>query len=174
MTYKEALTAAMDALAADPMNRFVGYGMKRGRAMGTIPEAHAGQIIETTLAENHMASFAIGLSLMGRLPLVYFERADFVLHAADAIVNHLDKMKQLSRGEFAPAVILRVTVGNSQKPLFTGVTHTRDYTEAFRAMVSFPVVRLIKAEDILAEYTAARVNQRHGVSTMLVEYKDFA
>jgi transketolase C-terminal domain/subunit len=172
MTYRSELTAAMTALAQDTQNRFVGYGLTRGRAMGTIPAEAAPQIIETTLAENHMVGFATGLSLMGRLPVVYFERADFLLHAADAIVNHLDKIAQLSRGRFTPAVIIRVTVGNSLKPLFTGITHTRDYARSFGSMVGFPVQVLFNAADIAPRYAAARKRQLAGVSTMLVEYKD--
>jgi len=172
MTYKAAITSAMTALSTDPRTRFVGYGMKRGRSMGTLSGVPEEQIIETTLAENQMTGFATGLSIMGRLPLVYFERADFLMHACDAIVNHLDKLSEISLGQFRPAVILRVTVGNTTKPLFTGITHTRDHAHAFRAMVSFPVVVLMRTADILPRYAHARKRQLEGVSTMMIEYKD--
>lgn len=172
MTYKESLTAAMDSLAADPACCFVGYGITRGRAMGTLANVSAAQLIECPVAENLMVGLAIGLALAGRKPVVYFERADFLLNAADAIVNHLDKMAMMSRGEFKPAVILRVTVGNRQKPLFTGETHTQDFSDAFRAMAYMPVFKLLCAEDILHVYEGAKQSQAWGQSVMITEYKD--
>jgi len=172
MTYKDQLTAAMTALAADEGARFVGYGLKHGRAGGTFAGVREDQITETPVAENLMTGIAIGQSLAGLLPLVYFERFDFVLNAADAIVNHLGAAAQISRGEFRPAVILRVVVGNRRKPLFTGQTHTQDFSRAFESMLPFHVVRLIEGSDIRGQYIRARNTQLLHCSTMLIEYKD--
>jgi pyruvate/2-oxoglutarate/acetoin dehydrogenase E1 component len=119
-----------------------------------------------------MAGVAIGLALQGRKPVVYFERFDFVLNALDAIVNHLDKVGKISRGEFSPAAILRITVGNTQKPLFTGPTHTQDFTLALRAMVTFPVFALLHADQIASTYALAAQAQDNGTPCALVEYKD--
>lgn len=172
MTYKDALREAMRNLAVEPRTRFIGYGLKNGRAAGSLANASETQIIETPVAENLMTGIAIGQSLGGNLPLVYFERFDFVLNAADAIVNHLSAAEHISRGVFKPAVILRVVVGNRAKPLFTGKTHTQDFSAAFAGMVDFPVVALTEPSEILAEYPSARERQHNGISTMLVEYKD--
>src|SRR5438477_13169810 len=130
MTYKEALTAAMDELARDPMIRFIGYGVSIGKAMGTLKNVPDSQLIEMPVAENLMVGFAIGLALKGLKPVVFIERFDFILNALDAVVNHLDKIGDISRGEFRPTIILRVVVGNRQKPLFTGETHTQDFSVA--------------------------------------------
>lgn len=162
----------MASLARDPARIFVGYGLQRGRAMGTLRDVPADQIIETTVAENLMAGLAIGLSLAGRKPVVYFERADFLLNALDAIVNHLNAARDLSRGEFSPAVILRVTVGNREKQLFTGPVHTQDFSDALDAMVSFPVVRIRSAEKVASYYAQAAEFQGRGISSALFEYKD--
>jgi pyruvate/2-oxoglutarate/acetoin dehydrogenase E1 component len=172
MTYKFALSAAMTSLACDPRTRFVGYGLRKGRAMGTLASVPDGQIVETPVAENLMMGVAIGISLRGLLPVVYFERADFLLNAMDAIVNHLDKAATLSRGEFAPAVILRITVGNKEKPLFTGPPHVQDFSSALRQMVDFSVHQLRTAEDVGYGYSAATAAQALGQSTALFEYKD--
>jgi len=172
MTYKQQLTEAMTALAADGRRRFIGYGLKHGRAGGTLAGAKPEQIIETPVAENLMAGIAIGQSLAGLLPVLYFERFDFVLNAADAIVNHLDAAEKISRGQFKPAVIIRVVVGNRTKPLFTGHTHTQNFSDAFRAMVGFPVIELTPHKSPASIYSAAAMAQQGGVSTMLVEFKD--
>jgi pyruvate/2-oxoglutarate/acetoin dehydrogenase E1 component len=172
MNYKQSLTAAMTSLAADPARLFIGYGLTHGRAAGTLAGVPGSQLLETPVAENLMVGLAIGAALRGRKPVVYFERADFVLNAMDAIVNHLDKLATISRGEFTPGVILRITVGNTEKPLFTGATHTQDITAALRCLVSFPVHPLMQTDDISWAYAQATERQALGHSTALVEYKD--
>lgn len=170
-SYKDALTGAMDILGADPLVRFIGYGVTIGKAMGTLKNVDPHQLIEMPVAENLMVAFAIGLSLKGLKPVVFIERFDFILNALDAIVNHLDKIKDISHGEFAPSVILRIVVGNRQKPLFTGKTHTQDFSVALRHLVSFPVHQLVEANEIVGRY--AEAYSSFGTrSTALVEYKD--
>ena len=171
MTYKESMTAAMTALGDDARTRFIGYGVTKGKAGGTLAGVTSAQLIETPVAENLMAGIAIGLSLAGKLPVVYFERFDFVLNAADAIVNHLDKMATMSNGEFKPAVILRCVVGNTRKPLFTGETHVQDFTDAFACMVKMPVMTCHHAAHVESIYAQAREAQLCGGSTIIVEYK---
>jgi len=169
-TYKDNLTAAMTAMGTDPRSRFIGYGVREpSRGGGTFAGVAKEQCVETPVAENLMVGLAIGMALTGLKPLVYIERADFMLNALDAIVNHLDAMKRISRGEFEPAVILRIVVGNSQKPLYTGPTHTRDFAHALSCMVSFPVVSITKEESIAEHYAKAFSSHQ---STALFEFKD--
>jgi pyruvate/2-oxoglutarate/acetoin dehydrogenase E1 component len=172
LSYKEELTAAMESLAADPLVRFVGYGVRiGGRAQGTLKNVADSQLIEMPVAENLMIGFSIGLALKGLKPVVFIERFDFILNALDAIVNHLDKIETISRGEFKPTMILRIVVGNKSKPLFTGETHTQDFTAALNALVSFPLVTLPSAPYINLAYRVAHESlDRH--STAIIEYKD--
>jgi len=172
MSYKKELTAAMTELAADPRSRFVGYGLTHGRAGGTLAAATPQQITETPVAENLMTGVAVGQSLAGLLPLVYFERFDFILNAADCIVNHLAAAEKISRGQYKPAVILRAVVGNRTKPLFTGHTHTQDFTRAFQRLVTFPVLQILAPASVVGVYRAARDAQLRGTSSLIVEFKD--
>lgn len=169
---KAELTAAMTELAKDPKVRFVGYGLKRNGASGTLAGVPPEQIVETTVAENLMVGVAIGLSLKGYKPVVFFERFDFILNALDAIVNHADKLHELSGGQFRPAIIYRVVVGNSRKPRFTGPTHTQDFTYAMRQLVEFPILRILSATDVQSFYRVAVDMQNLRESVMLVESKD--
>ena len=172
MSYKQQLTFAMEELAKDPLVRFVGYGVKiGGRAMGTLKNVPDSQLIEMPVAESLMVSFAIGLSLKGLKPVVFIERFDFILNAMDAIVNHLDKIGDISHGEFKPTMILRIVVGNRDKPLFTGKTHTQDFTFALDHLVTFPVIQLDQASFIKSAYKRAH-EDLCGCSTAIVEYKD--
>lgn len=118
-----------------------------------------------------MAGMAIGLSLAGYKPLVYFERFDFVINALDAIVNHLVHFKAVSNGQFAPTVLFRVVVGNCNVPLLTGPTHTGNYIEALQNMVNFPVLDMPYAENV-SVYWEQALRDLGKQSCMLVEYKD--
>ncbi len=170
--YKNELIKSMDFLSSDPLVSFIGYGVGYGaKGMGTLVNVSSNQLIETSVSENLMMGLGIGLSLTGRKPVVFFERFDFVLNAADAIVNHLDKIKSISRSEYNPTAIIRVVVGGRETPPFTGETHIQDYSDAFSRMLSFPVIQLTNENMVFNEYKSAYNNlDKH--STMLVEYKD--
>lgn len=173
MNYKDELIKALNQFGAEPDTVCIGYntgaGSKGGGMFAGIP---TDRLIETPLAENLMAGMAVGLSLRGKIPLVYFERADFLTNAFDAIVNHLDKIGSLSDGLHQPACLLRIVVGNKRNPLYTGITHTQDFSDALREMVAFPVVQLHEAAAIAKAYHDALCRARKGISTALVEYKD--
>lgn len=172
MTYKDRISAAMTELSKEPRVCFVGYNTKYGRAGGTLKEVPEDQLFEMPLAENLMAGAAIGMSLDGRIPVIWFERMDFLLCGLDAIVNHLDKLGTLSGGIHKPACILRICVGNRKVPLFTGPTHCQNFTEALRAMVSFPVVEVKQASLFASQYQIAMEFAKAGRSSAIIEFKD--
>jgi len=146
----------MQELATDPRTVFLGYNVLYGsRAYGTLTGVPKEMCLETPVAENLMAGLAMGLALTGSRPVLFYERHDFVLNALDAIVNHLDKLEELSRGQFKAPVIIRATVGGTM-PLHPGPQHIQDFTEAFRAMLKFPVLDLRSAAEVTAAYQQAR------------------
>jgi hypothetical protein len=83
-------------------------------------------------------------------------------------VNHADKMNAISRGEYSPKAIFRVNVGGKARPLYSGPTHTQDFTAAVRAMVSFPVLTVDRWQDVAETYRCA---DNVGLA-MVVEYRD--
>lgn len=172
MKYADHLKLAMTSLADDPKTCVVGYNVRYSKAGGTLHSFPEERLFEMPLAENLMAGACIGLSLEGWLPICFFERADFTLCACDALVNHLDKMRELSRGIHNPAVIIRVAVGNKTVPLFTGITHTQNFAKAFREMVYFPVRELRLKTEIEPAYEEALRDAKRGISTMLFEMRD--
>jgi pyruvate/2-oxoglutarate/acetoin dehydrogenase E1 component len=173
MTYKEAATQSMLEFAADPKARFVGYGLLDGKGgngtMKTIPNE---KIVETTVCEGLMAGIAQGLAMQGFKPMVLIERADFIWRAMDAIALHLDQCEDISRGEFKPGVIIRVVIGNKEKPLFTGPTHTGDPYDALRDILKMLVFRTSGPDGIKFWYSVAMERQERGESTMIFELKD--
>lgn len=172
--YKDHLSLSMAELGLDDRVLFVGYGLSfDNAAAGTLSGVPKEKRIEMPLAENLMASAAIGMAMAGFIPVIFIERFDFILNASDAIVNHLDKIAAMSGGEFSPCAIIRVVVGGKEKPLFTGPTHTQDFSMAFRRMVSFEIIRLCESSVIQESYRHALRQAGSGISSvMLVEYKD--
>jgi pyruvate/2-oxoglutarate/acetoin dehydrogenase E1 component len=164
MKYKDAIKTAMESLAKNPKTIFLGYNVKYGNEI--LKDIAKPQLFETPVAENLMVALAIGMSLEGYLPVVYFERFDFILNALDAIVNHLEKIKDISHNEFDPQVIIRAVVGNKNAPLFTGATHTQDFTEALSLLTKIPVIKLpYDSKKIIEIYETSR-------SCIIVEEKD--
>ena len=173
MTYKDHIKVACYRAAKDHRVVFIGYNVRfGGKGGGAYYGINEAQLIETPLAENLMAGIAIGMSLDGYRPVLYFERCDFILIALDAIVNHLDKMAKLSGGKFNPCAIIRVVIGNTDKPLYTGLTHTQNFHKALAKLVSFPVVRLTSNFRVVPAWEAAYDRLMGGESTLLIEYKD--
>lgn len=171
-TYREELVKAMTTLGQHPKTCVVGYNTKFGLAGGTLSGFPEDRLFEMPLAENLMAGAAVGLSLEGWLPVVWVERMDFTLPMADALVNHLGRIAELSEGIHRPAAVIRVAVGNSKAPLFTGITHTQNFSQAFREMKAFDVIELEHKEMIAMTYAYALDEMTKGRSTMVVEFRD--
>lgn len=174
VNYRESLTQAMTAFSADPLSRFVGYGLLNGKGgNGTMKAIPNEKIVETTVAENLLIGIAHGLSLTGLRCLALIERADFLPNCLSAISHHLDCANLISRGQFNPCVIIRVVIGNSQKPLFTGHTHTRNLAPAMKALLRMPVYEVTTPDEVQAAYYRAMREQREGIgSSMIFERKD--
>ena len=135
-SYKDAMIESMTQLGKLGAI-FIGYNVKYGNAIGTLKNVPDDQKLETPVAENLMAGLAIGMSFEGFLPVLYYERHDFMMVAADAIINHIDKIERISHGEFKCPIIIRAVTADAG-PFYSGITHSQDFTEVFRrAAVSY-------------------------------------
>jgi len=168
LTYKQAVTESMTNLGENG-SIFIGYSIIPGDAMGTTINVPYDQKIETPVAENLMVGLAIGMSFEGFKPVVYFERHDFMLVAADAIGNHVDKIERISHGEFNVPVILKTVVDDGGL-FYSGPTHSQDFTSTFKEMVSFPVLEPMTPGEVLSAYNFAATSSQ---PVMIVEHKKF-
>ena len=165
---KAAITAAMTQLGKDPRTIFVGQnvcypGHVVYETLQGVPEA---QRLEVPVVENTQMGLCTGLALAGYLSICIFPRMDFMLLAMDQLVNHLDKLEEMSRGQFRPKVIIRTMLGNTE-PLHPGPQHCQDYTGALRLM--------LKHCAVFAPRTVGGLNHSYGfaeindISTIIVE-----
>lgn len=166
LSYKEAMSQSMTELGNEGAI-FIGYNVFYGNAIGTLKNVSDDQKLETPVAENLMAGLAIGMSFEGFTPVIYFERHDFMLVAADAIINHIDKIERISHGEYKVPVIIRAVTADAG-PFYSGITHAQDFTNVFREAVSFPVIDPVTGSDVVNAFRGAKESGR---PAMIIERK---
>ena len=169
----DELSKAMTYLGQQENAVFIGQSVEvAGTAMrNTLLDVGAEKLIELPVEEDFQMGIAIGLALTGLVPVSIFPRWNFLLLATNQIVNHLDKLKELTQLETPGKVIIRTGIG-SENPLHPGPQHTGDFTEAFRLMCPhLNVVRLDSKEMIFDEYKKA-YERNDGVSSILIEWSD--
>jgi pyruvate dehydrogenase E1 component beta subunit len=150
VTYKDKLTDFYTKLARDKRVIFIGYNTAYGSRMyGTLARVKKSQCIETPVAEDLMVGLSIGYALTGYRPVLCIERHDFLFHALDGLINHMDKMSTLGAGKVH--VLVRAIVGDKTH-LDVGVQHSQCYTGVLASMLKHtPVLTLSEygIDDIL-------------------------
>ena len=171
--YFNALKLSMSWLSSKDKSVFLGQAVRfKGTAMReTLAEVETSKLIEMPVEEEMQMGLSIGLALNGFIPISIFPRWNFLLLATNQIVNHLDKLKELTQMAVPPKVIVRTGIG-SVNPLDPGPQHKGDFTEAFKLMApNLNIVRLETPEQVVEEYKRA-YERSDGVSTILVEVSD--
>ena len=147
---------------------FMGEGLKNaGSIYGTLSNVSSKKCLELPIAENLIVGLSIGLAIQGFKPVVVFQRMDFLLLAADAIINHLSLLSTMSGNQFQPSVIIRAIIG-SQNPKFdVGPQHNKDLRYIFEPYIK--TITLEKKTPILKVYKEAYTRVE---PTLIVERKD--
>lgn len=169
MNYKDELTKALELLGQDDRVVFIGQGAEySGSPMfEAVEKIDPKKRFEMPVAEDMQTGIAIGLSLMGYIPMSMHPRMDFLMCCMNQLVNHLDKIDEMSSNRFHAKIIIRVAVG-SKYPLDPGAQHCQDYTEVLRcALKNVDIVQLLRAENIVPEYIKALNSEK---SSILIEY----
>jgi pyruvate/2-oxoglutarate/acetoin dehydrogenase E1 component len=171
MNYKEELQRATNLLAENGYI-FIGQNMVAG---GTsmyhmVKHLPIEQRIELPVMEEVQMGMSIGMSLEGIKVCSTYPRMDFLILAINQLVNHADKIRLMSNGQFkTKGLIIRCAVG-STTPMFSGEQHSGNYVKQIKEMVKdMNVVELTSGEQIYSEYEKA---MNSDVPTLLVEYAD--
>ena len=172
MKYKEELIKSMKWLGEKENTLFLGQAtLFSGHAIsGTLTEVPKEKMIELPVMEEVQMGMCAGLSLEGYVPISIYPRFNFMMLSINQLVNHIDTMREMSKGELVPRVIVRVAVG-ANKPLDGGSQHTQDFTESIKNMLNDTVVvELKEPEQIFQSFKDAY--NRNG-STVLIEWGDY-
>ena len=158
----------MAMLAKDERTLFVGQAVKYPgqAAFETFKHVPMERRIEMPVCEDFQVGFCTGLALDGYVPVSFFPRWDFLIIAANQIVNHLDKMPAMG---FRPKVIIRTAVGRTT-PLNPGHQHTQNHTFAMRQMLTtVNVHEIYSAKYVVDTYEMALCGDR---SCIVVEHME--
>lgn len=171
MSYKDELQKATDILAADGYI-FFGQNMRSGGTsmFHMIKHLPLSQRIELPVFEDVQMGMGIGMALAGLKICSVFPRMDFLILGINQLVNHADKIKRMSDGQFTlNGLIIRSAIG-SVKPLFPGEQHSGDYCDGIQKMCKdIKVVKLTNADTIVESYADA---MKSDIPTLLVEIPD--
>ena len=174
MRYKEEIIRAMNWLAEKEDTVFLGQACKvSGHAISsTITEVPQEKRIELPVFEETQLGISTGMALEGFVPITMYPRFDFFILAMNQLVNHLDKMRDMSKDAMKPKVIIRVSVG-AKKPIDAGPQHTQNHTEALRMMLTdVNVVELLEPEQVFPAFKEAYERQDRR-ATLIVEHGEY-
>ena len=170
-TYKDELIKSMNYLAEKPNTIFVGQQTAfAGNPMSTtILDVSKDKMIETPVFEEVQMGMSVGLGMTNMCVVTFYPRWDFLICAANQLVNHADKLEIMSDGEWKPNIIVRVGKG-SDKPLDPGHQHKADYTEPFKKILTNAVVTKLDSHEKI--YPAYQKALKEGGLHILVEYPE--
>lgn len=171
--YMDELTRSMEYLGKFDNTIFIGQSVEvAGTAMrNTLLNVDDSKLVEMPVDEDFQMGLATGMALTGLIPISIFPRWNFLLLATNQIVNHLDKLREITQNKNPGKVIIRTGIG-SVIPLHPGPQHTGDFTKAFKLMCpNLNIVRLDKTSVIFDEYQKA-YERSDGVSSLIIEWSD--
>ena len=174
MKYFDELKKSMDWLSQKEDTLFLGQAVEyAGTAMtNTLKDVDKSKLLEMPVNEDMQMGLSFGMSLNGTVPISIYPRWNFLILAANQIVNHLDKIKIMSNNGYSPKIIIRTSIG-AQRPLNPQHQHISDFTSGFKAMCdTIDIIRLDEPNQIFEAYKYA-YERTDGKSTILVEWGDY-
>jgi pyruvate/2-oxoglutarate/acetoin dehydrogenase E1 component len=167
--YKDALTNAMTELAKLDNTIFIGQqivyaGNPMSTTLGEVPKE---KMIEVPVMEETQMGMTLGLAITGKQVVSFYPRWDFIVSAANQLINHVDKFEVMTGKKLN--IIIRLGKG-SDKPLDPGHQHKGNYLEEFKSLCKNIEFHDLKTPtDIELAYKYAT---KEGGIHVLVEYPE--
>jgi pyruvate/2-oxoglutarate/acetoin dehydrogenase E1 component len=167
--YKDALTDAMTFLGEKDNTVFIGQQIVyAGNPMSTtLGNVSKDKMIELPVMEETQMGMSMGIAMTGKTVITFYPRWDFIILAANQLINHVDKFELMTGSKLN--LIIRLGKG-SDKPLDPGHQHKGNYFEEFKSMCPHITFHnLLNKEDILSTYKNA---YEQGGVHVIVEYPE--
>jgi len=169
--YKDALTNAMSILGKKEDTVFIGQqilfpGNPMSTTLGEVPKS---KMIELPVMEESQMGMSLGMAMAGKFVITFYPRWDFIICATNQLVNHVDKIGLMSKGDWKPNMIIRLGKG-SDKPLDPGHQHRGNYIEEYRKLcpnIEFYDLKKWDSIEDLYEYC-----YENGGINVIVEYPE--
>lgn len=167
--YCEAIHQEMLRLYKIPNTIFLGQQVAVTNFYGLLTGIPKEKRLEYPVAEEMQLGMSIGMALEGYLPISIYQRFDFLPRAMDALVNHLNIIKELSHKIFNPKIIIFTTVGSSN-PLDVGPQHKKDLTWGFKILLNNINVMNPKTDkEVKKSFKIAHISTN---SSLIIIYQD--
>jgi pyruvate/2-oxoglutarate/acetoin dehydrogenase E1 component len=167
--YKIALTNAMTELAKLDDTIFIGQqivyaGNPMSTTLGDVPKE---KMIEVPVMEETQMGMSLGLAITGKTVISFYPRWDFVISAANQLINHVDKYELMTGKKVN--ILIRVGKG-ADVPLDPGHQHKANYINEFKTMCPNIEIHDLKTwQDVELSYKYAIDN---GGVHILAEYPE--
>jgi pyruvate/2-oxoglutarate/acetoin dehydrogenase E1 component len=167
--YKIALTKVMSDLAKLNETIFIGQQIiYAGNPMSTtLTEVPKEKMIEVPVMEETQMGMSLGLAITGKTVISFYPRWDFLISAANQLINHVDKFELMT--EKKVNILIRVGKG-ADTPLDPGHQHKANYINEFKTMCPNIEIHDLKTwQDVELSYKYAIQN---GGVHILAEYPE--
>jgi len=167
--YQSALTEAMTYLGQQANTIFIGQQIVyAGNPMSTtLGGVSKDKMIEVPVMEETQMGMTLGIAMAGKTVITFYPRWDFILLAANQLINHIDKYK-LMTGKTAN-ILVRLGKG-SDKPLDPGHQHKGNYLDEFKSMC--PNIKFHDLTDYDSIVDIYKTAYTDGGVHVLVEYPE--
>jgi pyruvate dehydrogenase E1 component beta subunit len=141
--YRDAIREALDEEMARDGNvlligedvAFIGGNFKT--SVGLYEKYGDLRIKDTPISEAGFVGMGVGMALTGLRPVVELMFSDFLLIAADQVVNQMSKIRYMSGGQAAVPMVIRTPIG-------AGRSSAAQHSQSMQAMVSqFPGMKVV-------------------------------
>jgi pyruvate/2-oxoglutarate/acetoin dehydrogenase E1 component len=169
--YKDSLTNMMAKLGEMDNTVFLGQQILfPGNPMsGTLINVPKEKMIELPVMEDSQMGMSLGMAMAGKFVITFYPRWDFLICAANQLVNHVDKIELMSNGQWKPNMIIRVAKG-SEIPLNPGPQHRGNYFNEFQSITqTIKFFDCLTVDDIENAYNRA-INE--GGISLINEYPE--
>jgi pyruvate dehydrogenase E1 component beta subunit len=148
-TTAEAIREAQEQLLAQDGDVFIiGEGVNDQGAFGTtkdLKERFPRRVLEMPVSENGMTGVCIGAAVSGMRPIMIHMRADFLLYAADQIINNAAKWWGMFGGKAGTCpLVIRAIIGRGWGQ---GMQHSQHLEKLFSEIQGLTVVCPSNAKD---------------------------
>jgi pyruvate/2-oxoglutarate/acetoin dehydrogenase E1 component len=97
----------------------------------TLDEVPKEKMIEVPVMEETQMGMSLGLAITGKTVISFYPRWDFLISAANQLINHVDKYELMTGKKVN--ILIRVGKG-ADVPLDPGHQHKANYIEQFKTM----------------------------------------
>jgi len=129
-------------MARDPNVILIGedigvYGGAFGVTRGLIEKYGEERVRETPISENSFVGVAVGAAMTGLRPVVEIMFMDFILLAADQIINHAAKLHYIYDGQVNVPMVIRTPSGAGRG---YGASHSQNLEALFLSVPGLKIV----------------------------------